>query len=102
MRRGAAITSRLLSFARRGNLSAEPIDAAALLTDLSEILAHTLGGAIACRTDIAAGLPSLLADRGQLETVLVNLATNARDAMPSGGTLTMRAWDETVRADEQH
>jgi CheY-like chemotaxis protein len=95
-RRGAAITSRLLSFSRRGVLRAEPVDAAELLAGLSEVLTHTLGGAVRCETHAPEGLPSLLADRGQLETVLVNLATNARDAMPNGGTLLLSAGVETV------
>ncbi len=95
-RRGAAITSRLLSFARRGDLRAESLDVAALLNEMAEVLTHTLGGSVVCTVDVAAGLPPLFADRGQLETVLVNLATNARDAMPSGGTLTMTAEAENV------
>jgi len=101
-RRGAAITSRLLAFARRGDLRAEPVDAGGLLTDLAEVLNHTLGGAVRCQTQIVPRLPPLLADRGQLETVLVNLATNARDAMPAGGNLTMRAYAETVRQGDRH
>ncbi|MFL5256801.1 MAG: response regulator [Rhodopila sp.] len=95
-RRGSAITSRLLAFSRRGDLRAESVDAGKLLHDMAEILTHTLGGSVACAVDVPPGLPPLLADRGQLETVLVNLATNARDAMPSGGTLTLRADAETV------
>jgi len=97
-RRGAAITSRLLAFARRGDLRAESLDAAELLHDMGEVLTHTLGGSVACKVNVAANLPPLLADRGQLETVLVNLATNARDAMPSGGTLTLSAEAEEVTA----
>jgi PAS domain S-box-containing protein len=95
-RRGAAITSRLLAFSRRGDLRAESVDAAALLVDMAEVLTHTLGGSVVCKVDVPRGLPPLFADRGQLETVLVNLATNARDAMPSGGTLTMAADTEIV------
>ncbi|HEY4174435.1 MAG TPA: PAS domain S-box protein [Rhodopila sp.] len=95
-RRGAAITSRLLAFSRRGDLRAESVDVTALLTDMAEVLTHTLGGSVTCRIDVPAGIPPLLADRGQLETVLVNLATNARDAMPLGGTLTLGAGSETV------
>ncbi len=101
--RGSAITGRLLAFARQGELRAQPVDCAALLHGLHEMLAHTLGGSITVRLDLPpAGLetgqagPCLLADRGQLETVLVNLAINARDAMPDGGTLTFAAHDETV------
>ncbi len=101
-RRGAAITSRLLAFSRRGDLRAENVDAGALLTDMAEILTHTLGGSVVCVVNAGAGLPPLFADRGQLETVLVNLATNARDAMPSGGTLTLSAESEMVSAGLPH
>ena len=101
-RRGAAITSRLLTFSRRGDLRAENVDAATLLTDMAEVLTHTLGGSVVCKVDVSFGLPPLVADRGQLETVLVNLATNARDAMPSGGTLTLAADTETVAAGAPH
>lgn len=97
-RRGAAITSRLLAFSRRGDLRAEFVDAAALLADMADVLSHTLGGSVVCSLDVSPGLPSLFADREQLETVLVNLATNARDAMPAGGTLTFAARAEAVRA----
>ena len=89
--RGAAISRRLLAFGRRGDLSPEPIDGAALLEDLRELLEHTLGPEIEVVLRVPAGLPPLLADRGQLETVLVNLAANARDAMPGGGRLTLSA-----------
>jgi CheY-like chemotaxis protein len=89
--RGVTVTRRLLSFARRDELRAEPIEAAPLIAGLCEVLSHTLGAEVACRNDVAPGTPPLLADKGQLETVLVNLASNARDAMPQGGTLTMSA-----------
>jgi PAS domain S-box-containing protein len=89
--RGAAITRRLLAFSRQDDLRAEVVDPVALLTGMQEILAHTLGDAIEVRVEARAGLPPLLADKAQLETVLVNLATNARDAMPEGGALTLSA-----------
>ncbi len=89
--RGAAVTHRLLAFSRGGELRAEAIDAAAILEGLREMLARTLGAAIEVRIEVPPGLPPLRADPGQLETVLVNLATNARDAMPSGGRLTFAA-----------
>jgi PAS domain S-box-containing protein len=101
-RRGAAITSRLLAFSRRGDLRAENVDVAALLADMAEVLTHTLGGSVVCTVDVPSGLPPLFADRGQLETVLVNLATNARDAMPSGGTLSFSASSEIVSASLPH
>ncbi len=100
--RGAAITRRLLLFARRADLSAEPIDVAGLLTELSEVLAHTLGSAVAVVVEDACDVPPLLADKSQLETVLVNLATNARDAMPDGGRLTLSAGVEQVGPDASH
>jgi PAS domain S-box-containing protein len=89
--RGASITQRLLSFTRRGEPRTDTIATAELLNSVREVLAHTIGTAISVHTDTPAGLPPVLADRAQLETVLVNLATNGRDAMPDGGTLTLSA-----------
>jgi PAS domain S-box-containing protein len=100
--RGATITRRLLAFARRDALHAEPVAPATLLGELRDVLAPTLGSPIAVRLELAAALPPLLADKGQLETVLVNLATNARDAMPDGGTLTLAAVAEEVAAGTAH
>ncbi len=97
--RGAAITGRLLAFARKGELQATPVPPGALLDNLHEILAPTLGASIQVLTSVAPGVPPLLADRAQLETVLVNLAVNARDAMPDGGTLHVTASVETVGGD---
>jgi PAS domain S-box-containing protein len=89
--RGASITQRLLSFARRGTLRTEVIATAEMLNSMREVLSHTLGAAIDVRVAARDTLPPILADRGQLETALVNLGTNARDAMPEGGTLTLSA-----------
>ena len=101
--RGGAITYRLLAFARRGELRAERIDPAGLLDGLRDILAQTLGSPITVHIkNDATRLPTVMADRGQLETVLVNLATNARDAMPGGGTLTFAAVAEDVPAGQLH
>ena len=96
--RGTSITGRLLAFARRGELRAQPVDPAALLPGLRDVLAHTLGSRITVELELGESLPPLLADKGQLETVLVNLATNARDAMPDGGVLTLAATLEVVDA----
>ena len=90
---------RLLAFGRRADLRAERLDTGTLLCGLREILVHTLGAGIGVHVRLGTGLAPLRADKGQLETVLVNLATNARDAMPEGGQLVLSAATETVRAD---
>jgi len=97
--RGAATCRRLLAFARRTELQATPVEPRSLLTGLQDILAHTLGAGIAIEVEAPADLPPLLADRGELETVLVNLAANARDAMPAGGVLRFSAALEQVGPD---
>ena len=95
--RGGAVTRRLLAFARRDSLEAEPLAVPPLLEGVREVLAHTLGAAVQVRLRVAPGVPAVLADRAQLETVLVNLAINARDAMmPLGGTLEIGAEPEII------
>ena len=89
--RGGTVARRLLSVSRRGELRPEAIDLATLLAELRELLAHTLGPSIAISIAAEPDLPPALADRGQLETVLLNLAANARDAMPGGGPLRLAA-----------
>ena len=89
--RGGAVTHRLLAFSRQSDLHAEVIDVAALLECLREILSHSLGAGIEVRVVVEPGLAPIVADKAQLETALVNLATNARDAMAGGGTLTITA-----------
>lgn len=79
--RGAAVTRRLLSFARCSTLQAEAIDVAPLMTELRDLLAGTLGSRINVALVLADAVPPAWADRGQLQTALANLATNARDAM---------------------
>ncbi len=97
--RGAGVVRRLLTFSRQGDLRAESLEPATLLAGLREMLVHALDPAIVVRTDVPPDLPAILADRIQLETVLVNLTTNARDAMPDGGTLILRAAPQTVGPD---
>jgi PAS domain S-box-containing protein len=97
--RGSSITQRLLIFSRQGELRTETIDLHKLFIELAEVLSHTLGAGIALRMETDASMPFVTADRGQLETVLVNLATNARDAMPDGGTLTFTASADTMEPD---
>ena len=99
IQRGASITRRLLAFARRDELSAEALDLAPLLGGLRELFVRTLGAAIDVQIRLGAALRPVLADRGQLETALVNLATNARDAMPEGGRLVVSAEPDLIPAD---
>jgi PAS domain S-box-containing protein len=98
--RGAAVTQRLLAFSRRGDLRAEPVDPAALHASMRDILAHTLGDGVKVSVVLTPDLPPLVADKGQLETVLINLATNGRDAMSGIGALTLAAATEIVRPDQ--
>jgi PAS domain S-box-containing protein len=88
---GAALTRKLLAFARRQHLSPRPIAPRAWLTDLSALLTRTLGEAVRIRIECTSPLPEVFADPGELDAALVNLALNARDAMPRGGELTIAA-----------
>jgi len=88
--RGAAITGRLLSFARRGELQPSAINPTSLLEGLRELLIPTLGIGIEIVLEVEESAPLLLADKAQLDTVIINLAVNARDAMASGGRITIR------------
>ena len=85
--RAAALTHRLLAFARRQSLDTKPTDANALVAGLADLLQRTLGENVRLRTELAEKLWPGLSDSNQLETALVNLAINARDAMPNGGEL---------------
>jgi signal transduction histidine kinase len=98
--RGTSVTRRLLAFSQQNALKAEAVDLRALLAGLQELLTHTLGTHIAVHVALPPDLPHVHADRGQFETVLVNLATNARDAMEDGGSLMLAAAPHTVAASD--
>jgi PAS domain S-box-containing protein len=90
-RRGVSLTQRMLSFARRQELSLTAVDVKALVSGMSHILERSLGPLMTIETDIPEGLPSIKADVNQLETALLNLTVNARDAMAHGGTIKISA-----------
>jgi signal transduction histidine kinase/CheY-like chemotaxis protein len=89
--RAASLTQRLLAFSRRQPLMPRLLDSNRVIGDMDELLRRTLGEQIALETVLAAGLWRIEADQSQLESALLNLAINARDAMPEGGRLTIEA-----------
>jgi PAS domain S-box-containing protein len=88
-RRAAALTQRLLAFSRRQPLDPKPANANVLVNGLSELLQRTLGEAVSIETVQGAGLWQVEIDPNEFESALLNLAVNARDAMPDGGKLTI-------------
>ena len=88
-RRAAALTQRLLAFSRQQPLSPEAIDTNRLVSGMSDLLRHTLSGAIHLEAVLGGGLWRCHVDPNQLENAILNLAVNARDAMPDGGRLTI-------------
>ncbi|MGD9476378.1 GAF domain-containing protein [Shinella sp. G-2] len=87
--RAATLTQRLLAFSRRQPLSPQPLDPNRMVGGMSDLLARTLGETIALETVLAAGVWQINADAAQLESTILNLCVNARDAMPTGGRLTI-------------
>ncbi|BCM21826.1 blue-light-activated protein [Mesorhizobium sp. J8] len=87
--RSAKLTARLLAFSRRQPLDPKPIDANRLIADLADMLARTLGEEVRLEVITAPGLWMAHADVNELENAILNLAVNARDAMPEGGRLTI-------------
>jgi PAS domain S-box-containing protein len=87
--RGSALTKQLLAFARRQSLDAQEIDVNALIQNMEAILARSLGEAVELKIVLMDGHPLVVADPTQLETSVLNLCINARDAMPDGGRLTI-------------
>jgi two-component system cell cycle sensor histidine kinase/response regulator CckA len=94
--RGAGLTHQLLAFSRQQVLRAAPVNINAVVTDMVGMLGRLIGEHIEVSLALAPHLSLALADRGQLEQVLMNLVVNARDAMPEGGTLTIATMDVSL------
>ena len=99
-RRAKSLTQRLLAFSRQQPLEPKPVDVGRLVTGMSDLLRRTLGEQISVETVLAGGLWRAHADPNQLEVAIINLAVNARDAMPKGGKLTLET--ANVHLDERY
>jgi CheY-like chemotaxis protein/two-component sensor histidine kinase len=94
--RGSSVTQRMLSFARRQDLNTQAVDVAALVSGVTGLLQGSLGPTVVISQRMPAGLPPVMTDSNQLETALLNLMVNARDAMPNGGPIEITARAESV------
>ena len=99
VQRARSLTARLLAFSRRQALAPQAVDANALVLGLLDLLQRTLGETIALKTILADDLWRAFVDPGQLENALINLALNARDAMPRGGKLAIETANRVLDAD---
>lgn len=97
---GARLTNRLLTFARRRQLAAEVINLNEQVRGMTELLRRTLGDTIELRTHLAPDLWLARVDAGEVEAAVINLAINARDAMPDGGKLAIRTDNATLEEGE--
>jgi signal transduction histidine kinase/CheY-like chemotaxis protein len=98
--RGAALTQRLLAFSRRQDLVPQSVDISSLVGSMTDLLTRTLGPNIRIVTRFPPDLPTVRADPNQLELALLNLAVNARDAMPISGTISVSARKADIAAGE--
>ncbi|CCM75369.1 hybrid sensor histidine kinase/response regulator [Rhizobium mesoamericanum] len=96
---GAKLTAQLLAFGRRQPLKPESVDVGSLVSGFSELLRRTLGETIELRTSIKGNSHTALVDKSQLQNALLNLTLNARDAMPTGGSLTLEISRERLDSD---
>jgi len=95
-RRGTALTQRMLAFARRQDLRIEAIDVPGLVHGITDLLQRSLGPQVAIETRFPESLMPAHGDTNQMELALLNLAVNARDAMPEGGRIVIAASEESV------
>ena len=94
--RAKTLVQRLLAFARRQPLQPVPVDLGGLVAGMADLVDSTTGPRIRVEVEVEPGLPAALADANQIEMAILNLAVNARDAMPDGGTLTISAACESI------
>jgi signal transduction histidine kinase/CheY-like chemotaxis protein len=100
-RRGATLTQRLLAFARKQELQTQATDLRALVEDMRDLISRSVGPLVRIEIETDQELPAVTVDPHQLEMALLNLAVNARDAMPSGGVLTIRLTSQVLVGDPQ-
>jgi PAS domain S-box-containing protein len=98
--RAAGLTQRLLAFSRQQSLDPKPLDVSRLLKSLEELLSRTLGEQVRAKVECSSDVWLAVSDSNQLENAILNLAINARDAMPGGGQLTIEARNVTL--DDRH
>jgi PAS domain S-box-containing protein len=99
---GAKLAGRLLAFGRRQSLNPKPTDLSALVAGMADLLRRSLGASVEVETRLAPGLHATMADPGQVENALLNLAINARDAMPGGGRLTIETGEAAINRESAH
>jgi PAS domain S-box-containing protein len=100
--RGIALTQRMLAFARKQELTLESVDVPTLVHGMSDLLQRSIGSSVMIEVRFPLVLDSIRADANQLELALLNLAVNARDAMPNGGVATIAARSEIVSPGNPH
>jgi PAS domain S-box-containing protein len=100
-KRGAALTSQLLTFARRQSVNPQAVDVTERINAVRDVLHTGVGGTVTLRFDLDRSVWPVMADIAELETALVNLVINARDAMPDGGIITIAADNAALSEDAQ-
>ena len=99
-RQASDLTHQLLAFARQETVRSEPVSLNDVVADMGELIARTIGEHVQLETELAPGLAHVHADPGQIGQILLNLAINARDAMPTGGRLTITTLNVWLDADD--
>jgi len=98
--RGTKLTAQLLSFARRSRLEPRPVEISSLVSEIAELLESTVGSRVDLQLNLRRRLPNIEVDPVHFETALINVVTNARDAIEAGGTITIATSLKPIAADE--